>query len=52
MHRVAAFGDRLRRMFNRDIQFVFCVSRAFREQVRCGLESQQQTVKAREQRVV
>ena len=52
LHRVAALGDRLRRMFNRDIQFVFRVCRAFREQVRCGLESQQQTMKALEQRVV
>ena len=52
LHRVPAFGDRLCRMFNRAIQFLFRVCRALRQQVRHGLESQQQTVEALEQRVV
>ena len=52
LHRVAAFGDRLRRVFNRPIEVVFRLCRAIRQQVRRGLESQQQTVEALKQRVV
>ena len=52
LHRVPAFGDRLCRVFNRTIQFLFRLCRALRQQVRHGLESQQQTVEALEQRVV
>ena len=42
LHRVAAFGDRLRRVFNRTIQLLFRLGRALRQQVRRGLELQQQ----------
>ena len=42
LHRVAPFGDRLRRVINRTIQFLFRLCRALRQQVRRGLESQQQ----------
>ena len=52
LHRVAAFGDRLRGVFNRTIQLLFGLGRALRQQVRRGLESQQQTVEALQQRVV
>ena len=52
LHRVTAFGDRLRSVFNRTIQFLFRVCRALRQQVRRRLESQQQTVEALQQRVV
>ena len=52
LHRVPAFGDRLRRLLNRTIQFLFRLCRALRQQVRHRLESQQQTMKALEQRVV
>ena len=52
LHRVPAFGDRLRRVFNRTIQFLFRLCRALRQQVRRGLEPQQQSVEALQQRVV
>ena len=52
LHRVPAFGDRLRRLFNRAIQFLFRLCRALGQQVRRRLESQQQTVEALKQRIV
>ena len=52
LHGVAAFGDRLRRVINRTIQFLFGLGRALRQQVRRGLELQQQAVEALQQRVV
>ena len=52
LHRVPSFGDRLRRMFNRAIQLLFRLGRAVRQQVRRGLEPQQQAVEALQQRVV
>ena len=52
LHRVAPFGDCLRRLFNRRIQFVFRFRRALRKQVGRGLEPQQHTVEALKQRVV
>ena len=52
LDRVPAFGDRLRRVINRTIQFLFGLGRALRQQVRRGLELQQQSVEALQQRVV
>ena len=52
LDRVPAFGDRLRRVFNRTIQLLFGLGRALRQQVRRGLELQQQSVEALQQRVV
>ena len=52
LDRVPAFGDRLRRVFNRTIQLLLGLSRALRQQVRRGLELQEQSVEALQQRVV